>query len=60
MASKISGNRHRFKLALDSWAVILALALALMVRAGIFKKIPLVVPVPETDPNSCSLSLGER
>jgi len=46
MASKISGNRHRFKrfkrfkLALDTWAVILALALALLVRAGIFKKIP--------------------
>jgi hypothetical protein len=40
MARKISGNRHRFKLALDTWAVILALALALMVRAGIFKKIP--------------------
>ena len=40
MASKIFGNRHRFKPALDTWAVILALALALMVRAGIFKKIP--------------------
>jgi hypothetical protein len=29
-----------FKLALDTWAVILALALALAVRVGVFHKIP--------------------
>jgi hypothetical protein len=34
------GNNKRFTLSLDSWAVILALALALAVRFAGFKKIP--------------------
>jgi hypothetical protein len=33
-------NREGFKLSLDTWAVILALALALAVRANLFGKIP--------------------
>jgi hypothetical protein len=33
-------NREGFKLSLDTWAVILALALALAVRANLFNKIP--------------------
>ncbi|MGP0019528.1 MAG: hypothetical protein ACLPHP_13235 [Candidatus Sulfotelmatobacter sp.] len=40
MATESSSNRKGFKLALDTWAVILALALALSVRAGVFEKIP--------------------
>jgi hypothetical protein len=30
----------RWKLSLDSWAVIVALVAALLVRAGVFKHIP--------------------
>jgi hypothetical protein len=33
-------NREGFKLSLDTWAVILALGLALAVRANLFGKIP--------------------
>jgi hypothetical protein len=33
-------DRKGFKLSLDTWAVILALALALAVRANVFSKIP--------------------
>jgi hypothetical protein len=33
-------DRKRFKLSLDTWAVILALALALAVRANVFSKVP--------------------
>jgi hypothetical protein len=33
-------NRQGFRLSLDTWAVILALALALAVRAGVLNKIP--------------------
>jgi hypothetical protein len=40
MASEVSLGSKRFKLALDTWAVILALALALAVRIGIVHKIP--------------------
>jgi hypothetical protein len=36
-SSNIGGN---FKLSLDSWAVILALLLALAVRFDVLKKIP--------------------
>lgn len=35
-----SSRTSRFKLSLDSWAVILALALALAVRFGLLTKIP--------------------
>jgi hypothetical protein len=35
-----NSNREGFKLSLDTWAVILALALALAVRANLFGKIP--------------------
>jgi hypothetical protein len=40
MAADSSSNRKGFKLALDTWAVILALALALAVRVGVFQKVP--------------------
>jgi hypothetical protein len=40
MANEVSGSRKRFKLSLDTWAVILALVLALLVRVGVFQKIP--------------------
>lgn len=40
MASEVSGASKRFNLSLDTWAVILALALALAVRVGLFNKIP--------------------
>jgi hypothetical protein len=33
-------NRQGFRLSLDTWAVILALALALAVRANVLNKIP--------------------
>jgi hypothetical protein len=36
-AAKTSG---RWKLSLDSWAVLIALFAALLVRAGVFKHIP--------------------
>jgi hypothetical protein len=38
MSTKTDGEG--FKLSLDTWAVILALALALAVRANLFNKIP--------------------
>jgi hypothetical protein len=40
MASKVSRGSNAFNLSLDTWAVILALALALAVRVGVFHKIP--------------------
>jgi hypothetical protein len=33
-------SRSRWKLSLDTWAVLLAFLLALLVRAGVFKHIP--------------------
>jgi hypothetical protein len=33
-------GRKGFKLSLDTWAVILALALALAVRANVFNNVP--------------------
>jgi hypothetical protein len=39
MASKVSQG-NTFNLSLDTWAVILALLLALLVRADVFRKIP--------------------
>jgi hypothetical protein len=35
-----SPSRSKFHLSLDSWAVILALFAALLVRTGIFKNVP--------------------
>ncbi len=40
MANESSASGKGFKLALDTWAVILALGLALAVRVGLFHKIP--------------------
>jgi hypothetical protein len=40
MSGQVSGARKGLKLSLDTWAVILALALALLIRAGVFRKIP--------------------
>jgi hypothetical protein len=40
MSGEVSGGRKGLKLSLDTWAVILALALALLIRADVFKKIP--------------------
>ena len=37
---KNSITRPRFRLSLDSWAVAIALAAALLVRAGVLKHIP--------------------
>lgn len=37
-AAEKSGSR--WKLSLDTWAVVVALLLALLVRAGVFKHIP--------------------
>jgi hypothetical protein len=39
MSGEVSGARKGLKLSLDTWAVILALALALLIRAGVFRKI---------------------
>jgi hypothetical protein len=33
-------QKKSWQLSLDSWAVVLAFALALLVRAGVFKHIP--------------------
>jgi hypothetical protein len=33
-------SRSRWKLSLDTWAVLLAFFLALLVRTGVFKHIP--------------------
>ena len=38
--AKAAKNGSRWKLSLDSWAVIVALLAALLVRAGVFKHIP--------------------
>ena len=32
--------RNRWKLSIDTWAVVLALVAALLVRTGVFKHIP--------------------
>jgi hypothetical protein len=40
MAGKPSRSSRAFALSLDTWAVILALLLALLVRADVFRKIP--------------------
>ncbi|HEY4763611.1 MAG TPA: hypothetical protein VIH75_08045 [Candidatus Sulfotelmatobacter sp.] len=40
MSGEVSSGRKGWKPSLDTWAVILALALALLVRADVFKKIP--------------------
>lgn len=36
----VAAAKKRWELSLDSWAVVLAFALALLVRAGVFKHIP--------------------
>jgi len=40
MSQKVSSNSKGLKLSLDTWAVILALALALLVRVGVFTRVP--------------------
>ena len=35
-----SGSARNFRLSLDTWAVIVALALAIAVRFGAFTKVP--------------------
>ena len=40
MSEKSGQTPARFTLALDTWAVLLALALALAVRFDVFKKVP--------------------
>jgi hypothetical protein len=40
MSPETSSSSKGFKLSLDTWAVILALALALLVRIGAFTKVP--------------------
>lgn len=37
---KAGKTGNRWKLSLDAWAVLLAFALALLVRTGVFKHIP--------------------
>jgi hypothetical protein len=37
---KTSGRWSRIRLSLDAWAVVSALGLALLVRAGVLKHIP--------------------
>ncbi len=37
---KSSANWKRFRISLDTWAVAIALAAALLVRAGVLKHIP--------------------
>ena len=39
-AENSTATRLRFRLSLDSWAVAMALAAALLVRAGVLKHIP--------------------
>jgi len=34
------GKQQRFRISLDTWAVAIALAAALLVRAGVLKHIP--------------------
>jgi hypothetical protein len=41
MSAEAAGKSEgRWKLSLDTWAVVVALLLALLVRAGVFKHIP--------------------
>jgi hypothetical protein len=40
MAIENPSQAKRFRLSLDTWAVLLALALALVVRLNLFTKIP--------------------
>ena len=41
MSAEAAGkSRSRWKLSLDTWAVLVAFLLALLVRAGVFKHIP--------------------
>jgi hypothetical protein len=41
MASEArTGEKKWWQLSLDSWAVVLALALALLIRAGVVRHIP--------------------
>ena len=37
---KAAGNGRRWKLSLDTWAVLAAFLAALLIRAGVFKHIP--------------------
>jgi len=40
MSTEASSGSKGFRLSLDNWAVILALALALLVRVSVFTKVP--------------------
>jgi hypothetical protein len=42
MSTEVAAGKteSRWKLALDTWAVVVALLLALLVRVGVFKHIP--------------------
>jgi len=40
MSAEVGSNRKRFTLSLDTWAVLLALALAAAVRLHILKAVP--------------------
>jgi hypothetical protein len=42
MSAEVAAGKQesRWKLSLDTWAVVVALLLALLVRAGVFKHIP--------------------
>jgi len=42
MSAKVEAGKtgRRWKLSLDTWAVLVAFLLALLVRAGVFKHIP--------------------
>jgi hypothetical protein len=42
MSTEVAAGKteSRWKLSLDSWAVLVALLLALLVRTGVFKHIP--------------------
>jgi len=37
---KAAGSRSRWKLSLDTWAVLAAFLAALLIRAGVFKHLP--------------------
>jgi hypothetical protein len=38
--AKAGNKESRWKLSLDSWAVVAALLAALLIRAGVFKHVP--------------------
>jgi hypothetical protein len=38
--AKTQKNQSGWKLSLDSWAVVVALLAALLIRAGVFKHVP--------------------